>query len=374
MLVRTIVAISIYLGTLLLADAGVFDEYTKPTGSQLGAELLNLLGKEADFGKSYALVIGVGKYHSFPQLEAPSPDAMRVRNFLKDEADFDYIVTMTDEKATRENIEKYMEDIFPSRIRSNDRFLFYFSGHGATRQITMGKRGYLVLSASGKDQWDTMIDMPRVGEWAQNVDSAKHTLFLIDACFSGLTAVQAKGSTENMTLERLLRPAHHLITAGVEGEESYSVGGESLFTSAFISAARGQAGNSSGFLISLDDIMVGVNHLIDAKRAEIGDLKMTPHLYLTKLDDNAGEFFFVNRALQATAAPRGKVRANVDTKAVALFAGAGVAADKPLFVYVSPNPIGVNDFLKLGKIGTDRVAQEFGAEAKTYEPNFGSWL
>ena len=40
---------------------------------------------------------------------------------------------------------------------------------------------------------------------------------------------------------------------------------------------------------------------------------------------------------------------------------------KPLFVYVSPNPIGVNDFLKLGKIGTERVAKELGADAKTYE-------
>jgi basic membrane protein A len=43
------------------------------------------------------------------------------------------------------------------------------------------------------------------------------------------------------------------------------------------------------------------------------------------------------------------------------------AADKPLFVYVSPNPIGVNDFLKLAKLGTERVAQALGGEAKTYE-------
>ena len=51
----------------------------------------------------------------------------------------------------------------------------------------------------------------------------------------------------------------------------------------------------------------------------------------------------------------------------ALFAGSGLAADKPLFVYVSPNPLGVNDFLKLGKAGTERVAAALGAEAKTYE-------
>jgi basic membrane protein A len=51
----------------------------------------------------------------------------------------------------------------------------------------------------------------------------------------------------------------------------------------------------------------------------------------------------------------------------ALFASASLADEKPLFVYVSPNPIGVNDFLKLGKIGTERVAAALGGVAKTYE-------
>jgi basic membrane protein A len=50
-----------------------------------------------------------------------------------------------------------------------------------------------------------------------------------------------------------------------------------------------------------------------------------------------------------------------------LFATAAAAADKPLIVYVSPNPLGVNDFLKLAKAGTEKVAAELGADAKTFE-------
>jgi basic membrane protein A len=51
-----------------------------------------------------------------------------------------------------------------------------------------------------------------------------------------------------------------------------------------------------------------------------------------------------------------------------LLASSALAEDaKPLIVYVSPNPIGVNDFLKLGKAGTEKVAAEIGGEAKTYE-------
>lgn len=53
---------------------------------------------------------------------------------------------------------------------------------------------------------------------------------------------------------------------------------------------------------------------------------------------------------------------------VGLLACAASAADaKSLFVYVTPNAIGVNDFLKLGKVGTERVAKALGADAKTYE-------
>src|SRR3984957_15626207 len=50
-----------------------------------------------------------------------------------------------------------------------------------------------------------------------------------------------------------------------------------------------------------------------------------------------------------------------------LLPATALAADKPLFVYVSPGPIGVDEFLKLGKAGAEQVAKELGGEAKTYE-------
>ena len=50
--------------------------------------------------------------------------------------------------------------------------------------------------------------------------------------------------------------------------------------------------------------------------------------------------------------------------AMIVTAHAAAADDKPLIVYVSPNPIGVNDFLKLGKAGTEKIADQLGAAAK----------
>jgi len=42
-------------------------------------------------------------------------------------------------------------------------------------------------------------------------------------------------------------------------------------------------------------------------------------------------------------------------------------ADGPSLIYVTPNPIGVNKFLELGQIGTQRVAENLGGTWKTFE-------
>jgi ribose transport system substrate-binding protein len=276
------------------AKAGIDDTYVRP-GKGWGTEIFEKAFGQEVFGKSYAVIVGVGQYDSFEKLDAPSSDALRMRDFLRDEAGFDFIVTLTDEKATKERIETLMEDFLPRVINPGDRFLFYFSGHGATRVLARTKRGYLVLKKSVPDDWGSMIDMPRVKEWAENVDMARHVLFLLDSCFSGLTMIQVKSANAtSKTLERLEQPAHHLVTAGVETEESYTYNGASIFTDEFLKAARGQYSDGLNGVISLSEIMNDINRGIDQRGADLGGtIKMTPHMYETRLEDNAGEFFFL---------------------------------------------------------------------------------
>jgi len=50
-------------------------------------------------------------------------------------------------------------------------------------------------------------------------------------------------------------------------------------------------------------------------------------------------------------------------------ASAASAADKLKFIYVSPDAIGVNAFLKMGKTGIEAAGKKFGAEVKTFESN-----
>jgi len=48
-------------------------------------------------------------------------------------------------------------------------------------------------------------------------------------------------------------------------------------------------------------------------------------------------------------------------------AAAANAADKLKFIYVSPDAIGVNAFLKMGKTGIEAAGKKYGAEVKTFE-------
>jgi len=273
--------------------AGIDEPYVRSDSNK--GVLATFFGQKG-FGRSYALIIGIGDYSIYQKLSAPAEDAERVRNFLRDEAKFDEIVTLTDEKATRSRIESLMERTFPQRVQSSDRFLFYFSGHGITRTLRASKRGYLVLKSSQKNAWDEMIDMPRIREWIENLGNARHVLFVIDSCFSGLSALEFKGDPDikDRTIERLMQPASHILTAGVEGEESYIVNQESLFTKGFLAAARGTISAPKDGIISLSEILVQVNRFLDGERARLGDkLKMTPHSYYSRTDNNAGEFFFL---------------------------------------------------------------------------------
>jgi basic membrane protein A len=50
-----------------------------------------------------------------------------------------------------------------------------------------------------------------------------------------------------------------------------------------------------------------------------------------------------------------------------LTAGSALADNPKMIIYVSPNPLGVNEFLKMGKTGVNAVAKKLGAKSRTYE-------
>ena len=251
------------------------------------------------FRRSIAVVIGIGDYtNGWNPLEAPTHDVQRVADFLKGQGAFDIVYTLTDGAATRERIRTLMVGELPQEVGPNDRVLFYFSGHG-TQEKLFGNRvfGHLVLQDSGPDDYSSMIDMELLRSWWYRIAHARQSLFILDACFSGL-GLQSKGdSVYDRTVADLSKRGHYLITAGTEDQLSYaslSRWGGSLFTTALIDGMKGRADSET--VDAPRDGIVSLKELWDYNtkriRAEIPSGDMTPQQAGFETTSE-GEFFFV---------------------------------------------------------------------------------
>jgi Caspase domain len=244
--------------------------------------------------KSYAVVIGISNYIGKPNGGYPSlateKDAQNVVDFLLNNQGYDYVHVLTDSAATKEKIESLMTDEIPSLVGPRDRFLFYFSGHGDefVRPDTKEAFGFLPVYNSKVRVFSSMISMDDIRRWNQYLQ-ARHVLFILDACFSGLAGVTKKGSPR---IDQLTQPAHYLITAGTAGEETIASEkwNGSLFTHELISAVNDGVGATDG-VISVFSLIDTIQSRVAAIKNNIGWQKgLTPQI--RDIQGSDGAFFF----------------------------------------------------------------------------------
>lgn len=186
---------------------------------------------------SYALLVGVSNYSAgWPLLESIPGEVDKVELFFKERG---FHVTKVIDPDAVELKQSYENFIGSYGLEKENRLLFFFSGHGYTRQN--GKKGYLVPVDAPDPGHDLKgflkksLGMNQVLSWARDIES-KHALFLFDSCFSGTIFKQKSRITPPSHITRLtLEPVRQFITAGSAGEE---VPANSTFTPAFIDALR----------------------------------------------------------------------------------------------------------------------------------------
>ncbi|MBW2570519.1 MAG: caspase family protein, partial [Deltaproteobacteria bacterium] len=144
---------------------------------------------------AYAVVIGIENYRSLPKSDYSGKDAALVKSYLKvlgyPERNIDVI---TDEKATRTDIEKSLEAWLPNRAKKDSTVIVYFSGHGAPEPST--GEAYIV-PYDGDPNYLSVTGYPlkRLYERLGKLE-AKEIIVVLDSCFSGAggRSVLAKGA------------------------------------------------------------------------------------------------------------------------------------------------------------------------------------
>jgi hypothetical protein len=288
---------------------GIDRAFVKPENAKTWGQQLAETAGYSGFSKSYALVVGVSDYPGGYQDLPTGNDANRMATFLFEEAGFDYVHLLTEDLATRDRVAELMSEEFPDLLGANDRFLFYWSGHGDTRAVAEGdgKAGYLPLYNTPPKRWSRMIAMRDIREWNRFLN-VKQSLFLLDSCFGGIAGTVAKArSPKNAKVEQLSQRGHHVMSAGTESETTIAGDrwGGSLFTKAVLDGLRGSAdAAATGFeqdgIVSLTELKAYVQNRILFEREEIGwESSITPQV--RDLRVNSGEFFFLPDPLAVTA-------------------------------------------------------------------------
>lgn len=250
--------------------------------------------------KNYALVIGVSKYNDRSFQHLPSEkDAIRMKDYLINEAGFHHVRLITGDKVKVSKVQQLMLDHYPTILGSKDRFLFYWSGHGVTTQDAR-KQGYLAVQDSQSRMVSSMLSMLDLSKWDRRM-KAKQTLYLLDACFSGMAASKAMSlDPKEATIERVSRPSSQVLTAGLDREQTIAIsdmnGG--VFTRALLDGLRGHADIEKGpfkkdGVVTARELEIYIRSRVDHERRRVKwDKPITPTLY--NFARREGDFFFVS--------------------------------------------------------------------------------
>jgi hypothetical protein len=146
------------------------------------------------YGKSWAVVIGINDYQHISLLENAVNDAKQLADLLRNTG-FDEVIELYDHDATKNSILSLLvdDDQLPNKIDFNDRLLVFFSGHCITHANKRdgSKTGYLIPSDGEKGKWNSMIEFNDLVQKCVNMINVKHVLFLMDCCFSGIASLRS---------------------------------------------------------------------------------------------------------------------------------------------------------------------------------------
>lgn len=222
------------------------------------------------YEKSWAIVIGIDDYARWPKLEYASHDAQAIADTLTGQFGFpsSQVIVLKNEQATRNNILAAFHDrLADDRTGRNDRVFVFFAGHGATRQLASGRDlGYIIPVDSDPNEFATdaiaMTDIQNIAESMR----AKHVMFVMDACYSGLGLTRGGPSSSAFLRENARRSARQMLTAGGADQQVADSGpnGHSVFTWVLLQALAGKGDLNGDGLITGTELAAYVAPAVSA--------------------------------------------------------------------------------------------------------------
>jgi len=218
------------------------------------------------YNKSYAVIIGIDQYQNLPgdrQLHNAVKDARGIEAVLRRNYQFDKIITLHNEQATKDRIMELLTEELPAQMGRDDAMLLFWAGHGNQEKSDYGDLGYLIPYDGATDKIRKNITMAEIRDTISKKIPAKHVFYIMDACYSGLLttrSVDGKTRRDLSYLKEITKEsARQVLTAGGKGEEALDGGpkGHSVFTGRLIEELE----NASDF-ITANEIQVTIREKV----------------------------------------------------------------------------------------------------------------
>ncbi|MEO5685976.1 MAG: polysaccharide deacetylase family protein [Burkholderiaceae bacterium] len=201
-------------------------------------------------GDSWAVVIGIDDYAHWPKLSHAARDAESVQGLLTTKLGFKpaHVVVLQNQAATRSNVMAVFNEQLPKAgLKKTDNLFVFFAGHGGTRHLSSGRDlGYIIpVDAATDDLAGDAIPMTELQNISESL-VARHVIFVMDACYSGLGLVRGGGASTrsgNFLRDNAHRVGRQMLTAGGADQmvADGGPGGHSIFTWTLLQGLSGKA-------------------------------------------------------------------------------------------------------------------------------------
>ncbi|WP_010581797.1 caspase family protein [Schlesneria paludicola] len=265
------------------------------------------------YTNSWALIVGVNYEKTnvpnaarnlVPTLKNAENDANALKKALVELYGYrnDHIVLLTGASATKEAIEKSLNEFKDSqRITKDDSLLVFFSGHGARLENEANERGAIYganveFTEGGKLKGGYLRMHLDLMKTLDESITAKHKLLILDCCHSGeifSLHARARSDADDRRALALFERANSIqaIASCRDRQRASDGSGEhSPFTAAFLQAMRRIPARES--VGSVSSLRIGVNQLFTFMLPELKNLPNGQSPDCRLLGDVDGEFSF----------------------------------------------------------------------------------
>jgi uncharacterized caspase-like protein len=137
---------------------------------------------------------GIDRYQNLPadrQLQNAVKDAKGVEEILRKNYQFDKIITLNNEQATKDRIMEVLTEELPAQMGRNDALFLFWAGHGNQEKSDYGEIGYLIPYDGASDKIRKNVTMAEIRDTISKKIPAKHVFYVMDACYSGLLTTRS---------------------------------------------------------------------------------------------------------------------------------------------------------------------------------------